>query len=137
MTGSTYRAGELLTLTWDVDPDRRFNLMGKPFAIYFAAAEGSSVSDRPATVSEVSSSRSLYLFDSTLATQLYNARTAKPTWTGVVFSINGQTSGSFNLGVPPGLGGTQWVFAAAFVDQSGQFVNSAFPVEVSNVASME
>ncbi|MCX6355889.1 MAG: hypothetical protein NTZ78_13455 [Candidatus Aureabacteria bacterium] len=137
VTGSTYRADEPLTLTWNVDPDRRFDLMGKPFAIYFAAAEGSSVSDRPATISEISSSKTLYLFDSKLATQLYDPRTAKPAWTGVVFPTNGQTSGSFNLAVPSGMAGTRWVFAGAFVDQGGQFVNSAFPVEVSNTALME
>ncbi|MCX6355666.1 MAG: hypothetical protein NTZ78_12320 [Candidatus Aureabacteria bacterium] len=139
VTGRTYHGNELLKLTWDVDPDKRFNLMERPLAIYFAAAEGSSVSDRPSTVSEISSAKTLYLFTRTLATRLYSSRTAKPAWTGAIFPLGGtQTSGSFTLSVPSGLAGTRWVFAAAFVDQTtGQFINSSFPVEISNSATME
>ncbi|MCX6353814.1 MAG: hypothetical protein NTZ78_02780 [Candidatus Aureabacteria bacterium] len=134
--GKVFHAGDTLELQWEADPARRFNLMGRAVAIYFGAAEGASVTDRPATVSEILSSRSLQLFNSKSQPQPYNPRKLAPTYPYVIFPLNGtDTSGSVSFNLPSGIEGTQWVFFAACVDvATGQFVSLAYPVEVSNEA---
>ncbi|MCX6339747.1 MAG: hypothetical protein NTX71_07485, partial [Candidatus Aureabacteria bacterium] len=139
VVGEVFHSGDRLTLKWEADPDRRFNLMGRSVAVYFGAAERSPVTDRPATVSEIISSGSLYLFSSNLQSRLYNPDKLAPTYPYVIFPLNGtDTSGSVSFNLPSGIEGTQWVFFAACVDvATGQFVSLAYPVEVSNEARVK
>ncbi|MCX6354697.1 MAG: dockerin type I domain-containing protein [Candidatus Aureabacteria bacterium] len=136
---SLLRGGDTLKLGWEIDPERRYDLMGRPVHIYFAAAEGAPLNDRPATVNEITTSRSLYLFDAKLNARKFSPKTAAPAWRKVIFPLNGgKTSGNVTLTVPPGFDGTQWVFLAAFVDvASGNFIRPPLPVEVSNEAGVK
>ncbi|NLW93754.1 MAG: exo-alpha-sialidase [Chlamydiae bacterium] len=134
--------GGTVTLEWAADPDRIWELMGRPVGIYFAVARGQGTTDGLAPVAEALSNERMYLFGTERG--ILEASPLDPlhipaTWDAVAFPLwDGATSGEMTFGVPadPSFRG-DWVFEAAFrFLDTGEFVNRRYPVEVSNVTEV-
>lgn len=140
--GREFSAGDIVSLSWTAYY-KDFGYDGVPCAIYLGIALDPPKENRPVSVSEIVSSKVLFLFNGQLQGIPYNPDNVVPTWESVIFPLQGpdgsgepplQTSstGGIVFHVPEGYQGS-WAFAAAFFKLNGAGFVISPPVEVSNV----
>ena len=136
-----FSPGDLVSLSWTAYYED-FGYEDVPCAIYLGIALDPPKENQTVSVSEIMSSRALYLFNERLQGIPYDPANVVPTWESVTFpfriaagrhesAVGTSSTGGIEFVVPAGHQGN-WAFAATFIRLNGAGFVIVPPVAVSN-----